>query len=163
MAAGCTDGILDHCCTLLAANRSGDSVNKSNHLQISSDHEYFLNTLLQSAKLLDSNGNPTPEESKQHLELPRGPAWQFLFRSWSTSVLFKDLFSIPDLIVEKADEYLPIKPREYILEMISSLPVGEWIDIGDFIDHIKEFLLNSCVRMEILIPGLSVQLIQASI
>ena len=138
LAVGCTDGILDHCCTLLAANRSGDSVNKSNHLQISSDHEYFLNTLLQTAKLLDSNGNPTPEETKQHLESPRGPAWQFLFRSWSTSVLFKDLFSIPDLIVEKADEYLPIKPREYILEMISGLPVGEWIDIGDLIDHIKE-------------------------
>ena len=138
LAAGCTDEIVDHSCTLLAAKRSGDSVNISNHLQISSDQGNFLNTLIQSAKLLDNNGNPAPEETKQHLESQRGPAWQFLFRSWSTSVQFKDLFSIPDLIVEKADEYLPIKPREYILEMISSLPVGEWIDIGDFIDRIKE-------------------------
>ncbi len=138
LAASCNDGIVDHCCTLLAANRSGDSVNKSNHLHISSDHESFLNPLLVFAKLLDGDGNPTPEEIKQHLESLRGAAWQFLFRSWSTSVLFKDLFSIPDLIVEKADEYFPIKPREYILEMISSLPVGEWIDIGDFTDHIKE-------------------------
>jgi hypothetical protein len=138
LAAGCNDGIVDHCCTLLAAYRSGDSVNKSNHLQISNDHENFLNTLLQSAQLLDSNGTPLPEESKQHLESNRGTAWQFLFRSWSTSVIFKDLFSIQNLIVEKADQYSPIEAREYILEMISSLPVGEWIDIDDFIDHIKE-------------------------
>jgi hypothetical protein len=138
LAAGCNDGIVDHCCSLLAAYRSGDSVNKSNHLQISNDHENFLNTLLQSAQLLDSYGLPLPEESKQHLESKRGTAWQFLFRSWSTSLPFKDLFSIPDLIVEKADGYSPIKAREYILEMISSLPVGEWIDIDDFIDHIKK-------------------------
>lgn len=138
LAAGCSDGIVDHCCTLLAAKRSGDSVNISNHLQISGDHGNFLNTLLQSAKLLDNNGNPAPEESKQHLESQRGPAWQFLFRSWSTSILFRDLFSIPDLIVEKAEEFVPNKPREYILELISSLPVGEWIDISDFIGHIKE-------------------------
>ncbi len=138
LATSCSDGILDHCCTLLAARRSGDSVNISNHSQVSKDHENFLKNLLQSAQLLDSNGIPLPEESKQHLESKRGTAWQFLFRSWSTSVLFKDLFSIPDLIVEKADEYSQIKSREYILEMISGLPVGEWIDIGVFIDLIKE-------------------------
>ncbi len=94
LAASCSDGILDHGCTILAARRSGELINISNHLLVSKDHKNFLNTLLQSAQILDSNGIPLPEESKQHLESKRGPAWQFLFRSWSTSALFKDLFSI---------------------------------------------------------------------
>jgi hypothetical protein len=138
LTTSCNDGIVDHCCTLLAANRSGDSVNKSIHLQLSSDHEKFLNNLLLSVKLFDDNSKPNPDESKQHLESQRGTAWQFLYRGWSTSALFKDLFSIPELIVEKANEFSPIKPREYILKMLSSLEVEEWITIGDFLDHIKE-------------------------
>ncbi len=137
LASSSGDDILDQCCTLLAAMRLGITDLQSVHLQISPEQVSFLSSLLKSSQIIDDKGIPSPEETREHLESSRSKAWQFLFRGWSSSSSIRDLFSIPEFTVERAEEYSPVNARSIQLSEISGLPVGEWILFEDYLKQIQ--------------------------
>lgn len=138
LAVNMGDSILDHACTLLAAERLGNATQRSTHLPVSPDQIAFLSNLLRSIGILDESGLPSPEHAKDHLESSRSSAWQSLFRGWSSSMSIRDLFSVPEFGVERAEDFLPVNSRNTILGEISGLPAGEWIGLNDFLKRIKE-------------------------
>jgi hypothetical protein len=132
------DGILEHCCTLLAALRSGGKVNLSVHLPVTDEHKEFLADLIHAAGMVDVNGVLAQEEIKEHLESSRSEAWQGLFRYWSSSSIFNDLTAVSELIVEKSDGFSPCDARKSLLGLLVGQAVGKWIYVGDFVQHVKQ-------------------------
>ena len=138
LAIGSGDDILDHVCTLLAALRLGAAAPGSVHLPIPPEQLTFISSLLSSSRLLDDAGVPSPEEAKEHLEASRAAAWQSLFRAWSTSSSIRELLTIPEFTVERAEGYSPVNARTSILGEISGLPVGEWIGFDEYLEQVRE-------------------------
>lgn len=130
------DRILDHACTLLAALRSGLSL------------EIFQNRwgiplsvllgLLQSAGLLDANQQLQPEMVRTFLEAGRGEALAVLSRAWLESATFNELRLLPGLVFEGNWDNRPRETRRILLEMLSHLPQDTWWSLNALVNSIRE-------------------------
>ncbi|MDO9302337.1 MAG: helicase-associated domain-containing protein, partial [Anaerolineales bacterium] len=125
-----SDHILDDATTYLAALRVGRSDWQS---------DLQLTALLTSAGLLKKNA-PQAEKVKSFLEASRADALKLLMEAWQSSQTFDELRLIPNLICE--GEWLrqnqPQVTREFLMDLVNSVPQDKWWSMPAFVRAIKE-------------------------
>ncbi len=127
-----TDHILDDATTYLAALRSNL---ESDSLLL--DKKRDLQELLAAAGIIKNN-IPQTEAVKKFLEAPRPEASDMLFKAWLTSQTFDELRLIPSLICEGEWKNQPLVTREFLMELVNSIPQGKWWSLPAFLRAIKE-------------------------
>lgn len=140
------DRILDHACTLLAAQRLGLSEDAGEFQAVSWDETApsapkprELRQLLAAAELLDpASGLPDPENSRHFLDQPRGPALSFLASQWMNSAIFNDLRMLPGLSFEGNWVNDPLRARQAILAFLQTVPPTSWWSLGAFCAAIQQ-------------------------
>jgi hypothetical protein len=126
------DEILDHVCTLLAAQRMGHTdISFLNHTQP------FLISLLTSAQILDADGQPEIKAARVHLEAERGAALLQLAQTWLNSPDHNDLHLIPGLQAEGDWTNDSLAARHFLLTLLDTLPANTWWNLSAFIADIR--------------------------
>ena len=123
-----SDHILDNATTYLAALRVGRS-----EWQI----DPKLTALLTTAELL-KKGAPQAEAVKSFLEASRAGALKLLIKAWQSSQTFDELRLMPNIICEGEWRNQPLVTREFLLDLINSIPQNKWWSIPAFIRAVKE-------------------------
>ncbi|MFN8384496.1 MAG: helicase-associated domain-containing protein [Anaerolineales bacterium] len=123
-----TDHILDDATTYLAALRMGKTT-------FTPDAQ--LIALLTAAKLVNKD-IPQTETIKKFLEASRTDALDMLFQAWLTSQTFDELRLIPSLICEGEWKNQPLVTREFLMDLINSIPQNKWWSLPAFLRAIKE-------------------------
>ena len=123
-----SDHILDDATTFLAVLR----LKKSDW-----QFDKQLSALLTTAELL-KKGAPQAEKVKSFLEAARADALKMLIEAWQSSQTFDELRLIPNIICEGEWKNQPLVTREFLLDLINSIPQNKWWSITAFIRAIKE-------------------------
>ncbi len=123
-----SDRILDDATTYLAALRVGKPNWKS---------DPQLTALLTTAGLLQK-GVPQAEKVKSFLEAPRADALKLLIEAWQSSQTFDELRMTPNLICEGEWRNQPQVTREFLMDLVNSIPQDKWWSIPAFVRAIKE-------------------------
>jgi len=123
-----SDRILDNATTYLAALRLRRSDWQS---------DLQLTALLTTAGLLKKDV-PQAEKIKSFLEAPRADALKFLIEAWQSSQTFDELRLIPNLICEGEWKNQPLVTREFLADLVNSIPENKWWSIPAFVRAIKE-------------------------
>ena len=123
-----SDHILDDATTLLAALRVGRS-NWQFDLQ--------LTALFTTVGLL-KKGAPQAEKVKSFLEASRTDALKMLIEAWQASETFDELRLLPGILCEGEWKNQPLVTREFLLDLINSIPQNKWWSIPAFVRAIKE-------------------------
>ncbi|MBL8101117.1 MAG: helicase-associated domain-containing protein [Anaerolineales bacterium] len=123
-----TDHILDEATTYLAALRMG----KTDFMP-----DPQLIALLTSAKLVNKD-IPQTEAVKKFLEAPRSEALGMLFSAWLDSPTFDELRLIPSLVCEGEWKNQPLVTREFLMDLVNSIPQNKWWSLPAFLRAIKE-------------------------
>ncbi len=130
-----TDHILDDATTYLAALRL---TLESNGLPLDKqDHFPALQTLLTTSGIIKNNALQ-PEAVKKFLEAPRPEALDMLFKAWLNSQTFDELRLIPSLICEGEWKNQPLVTREFLMDLVNSIPQNKWWSLPAFLRAIKE-------------------------
>lgn len=136
-----TDHILDDATTYLAALRlnlepSGYLL-RSDMPSIRQEQTPALQKLLAAANLVKINTIQT-EAAKNFLEASRSEAIDMLYNSWLNSQTFDELRLIPGLICEGKWKNQPLATREFLMDLMNSIPRNKWWSLPAFIRAIKE-------------------------
>jgi len=123
-----SDHILDDATTYLAALRVGKS---------EWHFEPKLTALLTTAGLL-KKGTPQADKIKAFLETSRTDALKLLIEAWQSSQTFDELRLIPTIICEGEWKNQPLVTREFLMDLVNSIPQNKWWSIPAFIRNIKE-------------------------
>jgi hypothetical protein len=123
-----SDHILDDATTYLAALRLGRS---------GWQPDLQLTPLLTTAGLL-KKGAPQAEKVKSFLEATRAEALKLLIETWQSSQTFDELRLIPGIICEGEWKNRPLVTREFLLDLINSIPQNKWWSIPSFVRAVKE-------------------------
>jgi hypothetical protein len=123
-----SDRILDDATTLLAALRLGRSDHPSDPQLIA---------LLTTAGTL-KKGVPQAERVKSFLEASRTDALKSLVEAWQSSQTFDELRLMSNIICEGEWKNQPLVTREFLLDLINSIPLNKWWSIPAFLRAIKE-------------------------
>jgi len=126
-----SDGILDDCCTLLAAFRIGV---QDVYLNVPL---HFLVALLTNAGVLTEERIPETNETRRFLEMSRGEALAFLAYTWLHSTI-NDLRMLPTLEAEGEWENNPLRTRTQVVDFLSTIPAGQWWSVTAFLNVIRE-------------------------
>jgi hypothetical protein len=121
-----SDHILDDATTYLAALRTGRSRLKRD-----------LQDLLTAAEIIKKD-NPQTEAVKNFLEAPRSDALKLLIEAWQSSQTFDELRLVPGILCEGEWKNQPLVTREFLLDLVNSIPQNKWWSIPAFIRNIKE-------------------------
>ena len=125
-----SDHILDDATTYLAALRSNL---ESNSLLFDKN----LKDLLAAAGIIKNNALQ-PESVKKFLEASRPEALDMLFQAWLNSQTFDELRLIPSIICEGEWKNQPLVTREFLMDLINSIPQNKWWSLPAFLRTIKE-------------------------
>jgi hypothetical protein len=124
------DFLLDDAATFLAALRLGiEALEMQIPVQV-------LDGFLRSAKILLNSG-PKPERVKAFLEAPRDEALQTLADAWLESETFNELRQLPGLIFEGEWKNQPVVTRDFLLNLLDTVPEGKWWSLTAFIRAVK--------------------------
>jgi len=123
-----SDHILDDATTYLAALRLGRS---------GWQPDLQLTALLTTAELLKKD-MPQAEKIKAFLEASRIDALKLLIEAWQSSQTFDELRLMPNIICEGEWKNQPQVTREFLLDLVNSIPQNKWWSIPAFIRTIKE-------------------------
>ncbi len=135
------DRILDHATTLLAALRMSDGEIAPEHLE--TFHKYWsippevLTALLRTAGILDEDHIPLSDQTREFLEAPRPQALAQLASAWLNSTDFDDLTMVPHITVEGGYIPDPLRMRQSALDLIRSLPDGQWWRLPAMISAVR--------------------------
>lgn len=130
-----SDRILDDACTYLAAMRLGWQT--SPYTENWRYPTSILTDLLTASQLI-ADSTPQPESIKSFLEAHRKEALETLVRAWRLSGTFNELHHVPGLICDGEWVNQPLATREFLLNLISFLPRGQWWSLSAFIRLVKE-------------------------
>jgi hypothetical protein len=137
--------ILDHACTLLAAQRIGLTLERlSFNTSLSKlDAAYPLSPqpllqLLTAAGLMTADGQPEAEATRLFLEASREDALMKLVQAWMGSDTFNELALIPELKLEGEWVNYPKKTRATITGFLASIPPAKWWSMNAFISSIQQ-------------------------
>jgi hypothetical protein len=81
---------------------------------------------------------PQAEKVKSFLESSRTDALKLLVEAWRSSQIFDELRLIPNLICEGEWKNQPLVTREFLMDLVNSIPQDKWWSIPAFIRAIKE-------------------------
>ncbi len=123
-----SDHILDDATTYLAALRLGKTDWK---------FDPQLTALLTTAELL-KKGAPQAEKIKSFLEASRVDALKTLVDAWQVSQTFDELRLLPGILCEGEWKNQPLVTREFLFDLVNSVPQNKWWSIPAFVRNIKE-------------------------
>ena len=130
-----TDHVLDDATTYLAALRL---TLESNGLSLDKqDHFPALQKLLTTSGIIKNN-IPQAEAVKKFLEASRPEALDMLFKAWLNSQTFDELRLIPGIICEGEWKNQPLVTREFLMDLVNSIPQNKWWSLPAFLRAIKE-------------------------
>ena len=130
-----SDRILDDATTYLAALRLNPG---ANGLPLDRQEQApALQKLLGTATLLKKN-IPQADAVKSFLEASRADALKMLIEAWQSSQTFDELRLVPGIICEGEWKNQPLVTREFLLDLINSIPQNKWWSIPAFLRTIKE-------------------------
>jgi hypothetical protein len=133
------DRILDHACSLLAAQRVGIDLPEAFAGSLGETITVtFLKSLLAATGILDNAGVPQPEPARQHLEAKRGVALLQLFRAWRQSKSINDLAFLPGLSLEGNWKNDPLESRQKVMGYLADIPAKTWWSMESFISAVKQ-------------------------
>jgi hypothetical protein len=134
-----TDRILDDATTLLAALRLGklDFAKHAGSAQRNPGNDPKLIPLLHAAGLLKKN-IPQAEIVRKFLEAPRGEARKMLIEAWQKSESFNELRLMPGLTCEGEWKNQPQVTREFLLNLLETIPDDKWWNLNALISDIKK-------------------------
>jgi hypothetical protein len=98
----------------------------------------MLKALLTAANLLDEDGMPQPEQTRQFLGLSRGEALAQLALNWLNSRQFNELALLPELVLEGEWANEPLPTRGTILNFLSTIPQETWWNIESFVTAVHQ-------------------------
>ncbi|MBN1668835.1 MAG: helicase-associated domain-containing protein [Anaerolineales bacterium] len=127
------DRLLDHLCTLLAAQRTGLAP-----VPIPPALQFFAPALLVTADLNSSSGQPQLETLRAHLEADRATALAQLAQAWFTSPDHNDLHHVPGLQPEGDWRNDPLQARHFVLSLLRGLPANTWWSLSATIADIQQ-------------------------
>lgn len=131
------DAILDDACTLLAALRLGFGEDEIKEIsagwRIPASQ---LRALLQTAELIDDNGQPAADKVQSFLQASRGEALLELAEAWRSRDTYNELLMIPHLQTEGGWQNQPLQTRGRVMEMISDLDQDTWWSLSSFIETV---------------------------
>jgi hypothetical protein len=125
------DEILDDACTLLAALRMGMEPSTTK-IPAKALKEFLI-----TAKVITEDGALQPEPVRNFLEAPREKALELLQEAWQESDAFNELRQLPGLIFEGEWINQPQETRESLLNLLESIPEGQWWSLPAFVHDIK--------------------------
>lgn len=131
------DSILDDATTLLAALRTGRSLEDAGSLITIPEQAPIIQNLLATANLI-REGVPQAEAVKTFLECPRGEALKILQEAWVESASFNELCLMPTILCEGEWKNNPQETREFLLNLLDAIPEDKWWSLGAFIRDIKQ-------------------------
>ncbi len=142
-----SDRVLDDATTLLAALRLGNPLesDRSPALWIPSNMQELapalqkkdLINLLTTAKILKKD-IPQAEAVKSFLEASRADALKLLIEAWQSSQTFDELRLLPGLTCEGEWQNQPLVTREFLMNLVNSIPHNKWWSLPAFLHAIKE-------------------------
>ncbi|MEL6271684.1 MAG: hypothetical protein AAFR22_17895, partial [Chloroflexota bacterium] len=101
----------------------------------------FMVTVGISAELIEvQNGRAYPRraDARQWLEASRSEQIEALVRAWLDSEIYRELWHVPGLTVERVDSYTPSAARRMMLPTLKDFaPASEWFDVDEYIYAIK--------------------------
>lgn len=125
-----SDRLLDDACTLLAALRMG-----LRPVETTVPGSVVLEFLSAAKIILD--GEVQPEPAKNFLEIPRPKALELLAGAWQDAASFNELRQIPGLVCEGEWKNEPLVTREFLLDLLNSVPEKQWWSLPAFVRDIK--------------------------
>ncbi len=125
------DMILDDAVTLLAAQRLGI---EPPQMSIPAP---VLEDFLRSAEII-LKSETRPKAIKRFLEAPRDEAIRMLTDAWLESDSFNELRQLPNLAFEGEWRNQPIITREFLLDLMETIPNNQWWSLPAFIRKVKE-------------------------
>ena len=130
-----SDRILDDATTYLAALRLNL---ESNGLPFDRQEQApALQNLLTTAEILKKN-TPQAEVVKSFLEASRADALTMLIEAWQSSQTFDELRLVPGIVCEGEWKNQALVTREFLLDLINSIPQNKWWSIPAFVRTVKE-------------------------
>ncbi len=125
-----SDRLLDDACTLLAALRVGIQPVETG-VPVTVVKEF-----LSAAKII-LDGEVQPEPVKSFLEAPRAKALEMLAGAWQDSESFNELRQIPGLACEGEWKNEPLVTREFLLNLLNTVPEKQWWSLPAFVRDVK--------------------------
>ncbi len=134
-----SSAILDHACTLLAARRVNLPDDELTKLTKKWPYPVAtLQTLLQTAGLVNEDHKPKTQAARAFLEAPRPQALLQLFSAWCNSPSHNDLHLIPQLIIEGTWKNAPLQTRQVVLALLAQLDADHWWSLPALISTVQE-------------------------
>lgn len=133
-----SDAVLDEATSLLAALRTGMSLEEAAELEDWQTQPAFLQALLGAAGLLDAAGKVSTNAARLWLEMARGDALLALVTAWLGSEELNELRLLPGLTVEGGWQNEPKATRTRVLAMLRGLPTGQWWSLDAFTADVKQ-------------------------
>ena len=131
------DFILDDATTLLAALRMGKTLDSASLLAKFQKQASGLQRLLTSAKLIKKN-TIQAEALKAFLEAPRKDSLKMLQDAWLESTAFNELKLMPGILCEGEWTNQPQETREFLLNLVDTIPDGKWWSLNSFVRDVKQ-------------------------
>lgn len=122
-----SDHLLDDAATHLASLRTGRPLTARRDLQ----------DLLESAGIIGRDA-PQVEKVRAFLEAPRSEALAALVNAWRVSTSFDELRLMPSIVCEGEWRSQPLVTREFLLDLIGSIPQNKWWSIPAFVRAVKD-------------------------
>ena len=126
-----SDRLLDDATTFLAALRMGIQPPET-RIPIRVVEEFL------SAARIIVGGKPKIEPVKIFLESSRRDALERLVNSWLESETFNELRQVPGLVCEGEWNNQPLVTREFLLNLLETVPENLWWSLSAFIRAVKE-------------------------
>lgn len=132
--------LVDDATTLLAAMRMGIPVPA---MRVPAD---VVSKFLEAAAIIqpdsragkDTGGLHHLEQVRNFLKAGRDEALEHLTRTWRVSGTFNELRQVPGIECEGDWNNRPLATREFLLDLLESVPPGTWWSLLGFIHGIKE-------------------------
>ncbi len=130
-----SDHVLDDATTYLASLRLNLTSNG-----LPSEKQAWAPALqiLLATSTIVKNNTPQPDAVKKFLEASRVEALEMLYKAWLDSQSFDELRMIPAIVCEGEWVNQPQVTREFLVNLISAIPVGKWWSLTAFVKAIKE-------------------------
>ncbi len=100
-------------------------------------HDAFISGLTTECGLINTAGEPLPDALPAFFQQNRRDILKHWLDCWKDSTLINDLRQLPGLVFDGQWINDPVKPREYLLELITSLAPDTWFDLKSFLHAVK--------------------------
>lgn len=131
------DGVLEQACTVLAALRSGESVEDLPPRRGAVPTPVLV-AWLRCLKCLDDQNKIQPEAIRRFLESSRPQGLYILIQAWRGSMEFNELRMLRGLEFEGTWENDSIDTREKVIDLVNSIAGDEWMDLAEFVSAAKK-------------------------